>query len=512
MGLYILPSVSDRALFKYDDLTFTELAGVGSSTTQYAVASPPDDLNTVFLATSGSAPFYTRLRRSHTAGTSWEPVSDLMFSEQVVDAVALQLAAPSSSVIFCWNGDNFSSLPGIHRSTDGGVTWSQIVTATLGGPRGGWMAVAASKLFYSQQPVASPSVGGARWGELAIWRANLDGSAQTRIATILLGPHGQAGGPFYTVGKVLLRALSDTSVLVCARHGSSILGTSLVPPGNITLISTTSVAIGSPVTITPETLGDHCVFSLRVHFDSSTLSNGRYRLEYEYQNDDSTWSSRQLLGSGILAPAAGDDWWTKNLTVPCGARAVRFFIARTSATNYTLNGFRIDEAFDAGLLRRVDADGTVTDLRPPTMRRPWDVLPLTATRWIAAGALPEDPSISQPITVVRTDDAGGSWSTLQTIPVEQGFNADNTYGVQDNSTLLATRTPGSVTHLGMMGTASTTQQQIIWTSDDAGTTWIDRLNTADTSTGLSRAGFLITGPVPAVPAVAIPSRLATIVG
>lgn len=495
MGFYVVPAGSNRRIFRYDETTWKELSFSRTSRTQYAMAAPPDAPNTVYLAASDNVA--TRLYTSLDAGENWTSgFGPTIFPEQVVNETrALQLEAKSSTELFCWNGDSFSETPGVHRSTDGGATWSQIITLTLAAVGWGMFALGTNKLFYAQIATTYPSALNQRWGEYKIWRASLDGSAQEIIATILVGPSTRGGGFTYAPGALLLRALSDNSVLACSRYGSSKLGVNLVPPGDVTLTSTTSVALGSPVLITPESrLDGTCTIGFRVHFDASSLNTGRYRLEYQYQNDDGTWSARVTLVSGEQAPVGGWDWWMKDITVPCGTRALQFSIGRTSTTTYTLFGFRVDEAFDAGLLLRVDASGTVTDVRPPTLRRPFDVLPLTATRWIATGTMPVEVTSPQPVTVMRTDNAGSTWTLTQTIPVGEGFNVENAR-IDANSALLARRFGGSTYDVVLMGAASTTVQERVWLTETAGSVWTEEFNAADIADHVTYPGFLVTGGV-----------------
>lgn len=160
-----------------------------------------------------------------------------------------------------------------------------------------------------------------------------------------------------------------------------------------------------------------------------------------------------------------------------------------------------------GLLWQIDASG-ITDVRPSAILSPWDLLPLTATRWLAVGTT----QLSDDVLVYRTDNAGGSWSLMTTIPWLQGFNGSAT---QDTWFMLSAPSPAVPDEVVMLGYASSEVQHIVWTSTDGGATWTSMVNTADpfdgTSWAVTNTGGLASVAPPSV-SVAIPSRLATIVG
>src|SRR5262252_799712 len=160
-----------------------------------------------------------------------------------------------------------------------------------------------------------------------------------------------------------------------------------------------------------------------------------------------------------------------------------------------------------GLFWKIDASG-ITDVRPPAILVPWDLLPLTATRWLAVGTT----HATDDVLVYRTDNAGTSWSLMTTIPALQGFAAN---GYSDQFFMLSAPRPAVPDEVVMLGNASGSVQQIVWTSTDGGATWTSMPNTADvfgTAWAVTAPGGLAAVAQPLPPQVAIPSRLATIVG
>jgi hypothetical protein len=539
MGVYLAPgSYRDLALFKYDEHDFARNTPEPYTvTTPYAVASPPGDVNTVFVVQSRNSFLDVRLYTSHDAGLTWDDGHEIFSTAISKNYDALTLVATSASTLYLWNGDTGSTAGranmGVWKSTNAGVTWTRIVTlADTSLDWYGMFATGPNKLFWGQMDFMPSDFGVTaktpRWGQWTVFRANLDGAAQEILGTIQFGPRAPYGG-VETPQSLLLHPISDDSVLAIARVGTSTLTQNLVPPAAVTLgTSGLMVPLGSPVSVTPELdeSGNWSLPAIRVHFDSSNAvsdTSGSYNLRFDWQTGTGTWTT-QATYAGFRAYPAGDDWWTGAAGLPDGnPRNVRFYIANNASTHPTLTNFRVDQVHPSGWMLRVDAGGSVTDLNPSSLRRPYDVLPLTATDWILAGAEASLLNEPHPVTVAVSDDAGSTWSVTETVPADQGFNCVG-LGSYNTGPLLAVRTPGSTTEIAMSGAAlgplsiddSTPElQQLIWTSDDAGATWASLLNTADTITigtgSLHTPGFVLTGPL-YVPPVAIPSRLATIVG
>jgi hypothetical protein len=168
----------------------------------------------------------------------------------------------------------------------------------------------------------------------------------------------------------------------------------------------------------------------------------------------------------------------------------------------------VDSTTAQGLLWKIDASG-ITDVRPSAILVPWDLLPLTATRWLAVGTNQDTADVM----VYRTDDAGGSWSLMTTMPAAQSFASG---GSQDQFFMLSAPRPSVPDEVVMMGSASSSAQQLLWTSTDGGATWTSMPNTADSFDGTNWAvtspGGLASVCPPAPVAVTVPARLATIVG
>jgi len=96
--------------------------------------------------------------------------------------------------------------------------------------------------------------------------------------------------------------------------------------------------------------------------------------------------------------------------------------------------------------------------------------------------------------------------------VAKGFAAN---GYSDQFFMLSAPRPAVPDEVVMLGNASGSVQQIVWTSTDGGATWTSMPNTADvfgTAWAVTAPGGLAAVAQPLPPQVAIPSRLATIVG
>jgi hypothetical protein len=116
------------------------------------------------------------------------------------------------------------------------------------------------------------------------------------------------------------------------------------------------------------------------------------------------------------------------------------------------------------------------------------------------------------VLVYRSTNAGGAWTLEKTIAAIDGFAVNGAH----SSYYLIDAAPPSKVDLVMPGNAAYNIQQFFWVSSDAGLTWTALVNEAvpkDESDEwmVYGPGGLIARPVIA-PMVAIPSRLATIVG
>jgi hypothetical protein len=218
-----------------------------------------------------------------------------------------------------------------------------------------------------------------------------------------------------------------------------------------------------------------------------------------------TFNRANLDGSGVEVWAT-HTFSTVNSQDPYAIllRAVSddFVLAAANVRNST-----VASTAPQGLLWKIDATG-ITDVRPPAILKPWDLMPLSASRWLAVGT----SQTTNDVLVYRTDDAGVSWSHTTTIPAGQGFAAN---GYTDQFFMLSAPRPSVPDEVVMMGYASGNAQQIMWTSKDGGATWASMVNTADVFDGTNWAvtapgglAAVIESPLLA----AIPSRLASIVG
>jgi len=137
---------------------------------------------------------------------------------------------------------------------------------------------------------------------------------------------------------------------------------------------------------------------------------------------------------------------------------------------------------------------------------PWDAVPLSATTFVAVGTASLS---SHDVLMYRTTNAGSSWTLVQTIDVLEGFALNGSPDAYHH----IDAAPPSRTDLVMTGNADGNVQQIFWISSDAGLTWTQILNEAEVFEGiwpLSNPGGVVARA--GTPHVAIPSRLATIVG
>jgi len=159
---------------------------------------------------------------------------------------------------------------------------------------------------------------------------------------------------------------------------------------------------------------------------------------------------------------------------------------------------------------KVTSTGSVSDITPSglTSEIPWDLVIFDAATYVCAG---EDTTTLE-VAVFRTTNGGTSWTRVQTIPALEGF-AQVTGGLQQfiNVDVVI----GSSTDAYMYGYGHVDVQQYIWKTTNAGLTWTSFRNlaeippTSDTDTNVGRGGVLAAA---AAPLVAIPTRLATIVG
>lgn len=168
-----------------------------------------------------------------------------------------------------------------------------------------------------------------------------------------------------------------------------------------------------------------------------------------------------------------------------------------------------DDFLLASGLYKIDATG-VSDISPFGTNRAYDAVPLTASEWVAVGA---EVIAGEPhnVLVYRTTNAGSSWTLVTTIPDNQGF----ALSARDNYFMVSAPQTAASSDVVMLGNAAFDVQQIFWISTDAGVTWSQLINTADPNPGGAArgpGGLASVCPVPIAPMVAIPSRLATIVG
>ena len=235
---------------------------------------------------------------------------------------------------------------------------------------------------------------------------------------------------------------------------------------------------------------------------TSQVMNPPASSEYDY-----LWSFKRanLDGSGI-------ETWATHTFSTIDNKDPLAILLRAVSDDFVLAAANVRDSIVAddepqGVLWKIDATG-ITDVRPAAILSPWDLMPLTATRWLAVGTT----QTADDVLVYRTDNAGTSWSLMTTIPDMQGFA---TSGYQDEHFMLSAPRPSVPDEVVMMGYASDTVQQNVWTSADGGATWTSMLNTADPFDGVNWAvtatGGLaaVCSPVVSIP---IPSRLAAIVG
>lgn len=160
---------------------------------------------------------------------------------------------------------------------------------------------------------------------------------------------------------------------------------------------------------------------------------------------------------------------------------------------------------------RVGSDGSVTDIKPSGIDKPWDVGILDATSWLIIGTS-NAPALFRHGLVYRTD-SGGTTQVADFTPAQSWVE----FGVYDSYHLIEVPW-GSSTTAYVLGNASATVRQMIWYTADRGTTWTLLENEADpVDTGglylvFGPGGIGGARPVPVVALAAIPARLATIVG
>ena len=209
----------------------------------------------------------------------------------------------------------------------------------------------------------------------------------------------------------------------------------------------------------------------------------------------STWSFRRANRDGSDIEMLGG--WSYPGPIMASHHIVRAFG----------DGFALMTTHRGNSILRVDPSG-VTYVRPSSLARPWDAMPLSATTWLAVGT----SLTASNVLVYRTTDAGATWTLVTTIPSLQGFarrGAPDSYWMVD----AAVEDPNTVY---MLGNADSNVQQIVWESTDGGISWAQLLNAAEPQdewgdwTVYGPGGIFARG-VPLV-VTAAPSRLATIVG
>jgi hypothetical protein len=174
-----------------------------------------------------------------------------------------------------------------------------------------------------------------------------------------------------------------------------------------------------------------------------------------------------------------------------------------------------DTTASPGGLHKVTAAGVVSSIRPSGLDAPWDVAMFDANTYVAAGTSFSDTGVgvASTIRLYRTINGGGSWTLVQSIPPTQGFALNGEVGNYSAWTMLEAA-GASVAY--MFGYADGATQLYLWKTSNAGTTWTSFRNQAALSDG--SGGWLDYGlggilAIKAIaPLVAIPSKLATIVG
>jgi hypothetical protein len=336
----------------------------------------------------------------------------------------------------------------LYRSTDGGATWTVI---TMGG-------LPATCQIFSLWARADGELllhqGRRHTSYDGIWRSTDNALNWTRIIAFDTGPGGTTA----------------------FRSGYLALGLSKMFYARCTSQSASGATRPHSATWT---------FN-RCNFDGTGIETWATVTLTETQDTLGNWGR---LPNAFVVHAYGDDL---------------MLVASAEADQNMLDSVR-------GVLWKIDASGQ-SDVRPGGIAACWELLPLTATRWLAVGT----PSLSSTeVRVYRTDNAGGSWSLTHTIASTEGFAFS---GAPDSYYLINVSDPSVPDDVVMLGHAGSSVQQIVWTSEDGGGTWASMVNTAEPIdifgdwTVLGPGGLATIAPYPVVVTAAIPARLATIVG
>jgi hypothetical protein len=238
-------------------------------------------------------------------------------------------------------------------------------------------------------------------------------------------------------------------------------------------------------------------------------------------DDGATWNQLTTeSGPGYMSLASSKLWWAERDAIGDidFKRMNLDGTSRETLGHVTFYGGRyITRAFDDDLcLFTSYGEPSIYCITPssivnicPSGFVPWDTLPLSASVFLAAGTA---TTSSTDVLVQRSVNTGTSWNLVTTITSAEGFALN---GTTDSYFMLDASTPAR-TDVVMAGNAASDVQQLFWISADAGLTWTSLVNAADPVDG--SGGWLVYGPGGVIarpaplPRVAIPARLATIVG
>jgi hypothetical protein len=267
------------------------------------------------------------------------------------------------------------------------------------------------------------------------------------------------------------------------------------------------------------------VYSLQARAGQIFLLNNQntdaHRGIWRSTDDGTTWTQlTNVSGPGYMSLASTKLWYAERDDIG----DIDFKRMNLDGTGIEVRGHQafyggryIVRAFDDDLcLFTGYGEQTIYRITPsgllnicPSGLVPWDALPLSASVLLAVGTA---STSTYDVLVQRSVTAGASWTLVQTITALEGFAQT---GTTDSYFMIDASAPAR-TALVMAGNAYSDVQQLFWISSDAGLTWTSIVNDAELQDG--SGNWLVLGPGgviarPAVqPTVAIPSRLATIVG
>jgi hypothetical protein len=152
-------------------------------------------------------------------------------------------------------------------------------------------------------------------------------------------------------------------------------------------------------------------------------------------------------------------------------------------------------------------DSSLHDITPNTSSsyNGWDAIALSSTVFLAVGNFDSNSY------VYRSSDAGTSWALARNFSPTEGFANGTT-----DSYYMIDCDPVDRDLVYLLGYANTDAQQLVWISTDGGLTWSSIVNAAEPRTASGEWAIFNPGGIRArsqpAPRVAVPSRLATIVG